>query len=54
MSIVVLNRSANAKRFHDWVANDILLIEKRSVTNVKLILSRSTILRLLDSSTDFF
>ena len=54
MSIIVLNRSANAKRFYDWVTNDVLLVEERGVTNVKLILSWLWISRLLDSSTDFF
>ena len=54
MTIVVLNRSADAKRFYDWVTNDILLIEERCVTNVKLILSWLRISRLLDSSSNFF
>ena len=55
MTIVVLNRSADAKRFYDWVTNDILLIEERCVTNIKLILARRLrISRLLDSSSNFF
>jgi hypothetical protein len=53
MTIVVLNRSADAKRFYNWVTNDILLIEERCVTNIKLILtSRLRISRLLDSITN--
>ena len=54
MSIVVLNRSTNAKRFYNWITNDILLIEERRVTNVELVLSCLSISRLLDSSADFF
>jgi hypothetical protein len=36
VTIVVLDWGANAKRFYDWVTNDILLIEERGVTNIKL------------------
>jgi len=54
MTIVVLNRSTYTKRFYNWVTNDILLIEKRCVANIKLILTRLSISGLLDSCSNFF